>query len=327
MKPVPHDISIDYLGLELRSPLIPSASPLGEKIEALLEMENCGAGAVVLPSIFEDPAGLHPNKPQDYFEKIAAAKDRLKIPVIASASATSPKGWLDLSQQIANAGADALELNIYHLSLSPTVSSATIEQSYIDIVKLVAGAVKIPIAVKLPPFFTNLTYLAKELKKAGATGLILFNRFYQPDLDLLSMAPGYTLRLSTSTENRLPMRWISLLYQNEVGYLAASTGIRTGADVLKMILSGASATQVCSILLQRGIPWLRQIEGELHQWMDTCGITSLRDARGELSHRSTESLGQIEHEEYRKALQGYAQIDVPSWYDEVPLPAETQPTV
>jgi dihydroorotate dehydrogenase (fumarate) len=137
------------------------------------------------------------------------------------------------------------------------------------------------------------------------------------------MGPGYTLWLSNSSENRLPLRWISLLYQQEIGYLAASTGIRTGADALKMILSGASATQLCSILLQRGIPWLKKIEGELHQWMDTCKITSLREVRGMLSHRCMENPGQIEREEYRKALQGYARIDVPSWHDEVPIHAES----
>lgn len=323
MNPSAHDITINYLGLELCSPLIPSASPLGEDVDSLQEMENCGAGAVVLPSLFENPCEFRLHHPDYYFEKIASAKKRLKIPVIASLNATTPEGWIILANQIADAGADALELNVYHLSLSPDVPSAMVEQAYVDVVALVTSAVKIPVTVKLPPFFTNLAFLAKELKEAGAAGLVLFNRFYQPDVDLLSMGPGYTLRLSTSAENRLPLRWISLLYQYEIGYLAASTGIRTGADVLKMILSGASATQLCSILLQRGIPWLRTIEEELHVWMDTCNITSLREARGSLSHRCMENPGQIEEEEYRRALQGYAQIDVPSWRDEIPIHAES----
>ncbi|MCE0523886.1 MAG: hypothetical protein LV480_13340 [Methylacidiphilales bacterium] len=318
-----HDISVNYLGLELCSPLIPSASPLGEHVEALQEMEKCGAGAVVLPSLFEDPYEPHPRHPDFYFEEIAKAKKEIKIPVIASLNASTPEGWTTLASQIAHAGADALELNIYHLSLSPNVPSAEVEQAYVDVVKMVTQAVKIPVAVKLPPFFTNLAFMGKELNRAGATGLVLFNRFYQPDLDLLSMGPGYTVRLSTSAENRLPLRWISLLYQQEIGYLAASTGIRTGADVLKMILSGASATQVCSVLLQRGIPWLKEITGELHQWMDTCNITSLKEARGMLSHRCMKNPGQIEHEEYRKALQGYAQINVPSWQDGIPIQAES----
>jgi len=318
-----HDISVNYLGLELCSPIIPSASPLGEHVDALLEMEHHGAGAVVLPSLFEDPYERSPDHPGFYFEEIVKAKSALRIPVIASLSATTTDGWSTLATQIEKAGADALELNIYHLSLSPDVPSAQVEQGYIDVVKTVTELVKIPVAVKLPPFFTNLSYLGKRLNQAGAKGLVLFNRFYQPDVDLLAMGPGYTLRLSNSAENRLPLRWVSLLYQQEIGYLAASTGIRTGADVLKMILSGASATQVCSILLQRGIPWLKQIEIELHRWMDTCRITSLREARGMLSYRCMENPGQIEREEYRKALQGYARIDVPSWHDEVPVQTES----
>lgn len=314
-----HDISVNYLGLELRSPLIPSASPLGEHTSALKEMENCGAGAVVLPSLFEDPYERHYRHPDFYFDEIAKAKFALKIPVIASLSASTMEGWKSLAQRIADAGADAIELNIYHLSLSAEVSSEEVEQGYLDVVQAVTETVKLPVAVKLPPFFTNLTSMGKRLNEAGAEGLVLFNRFYQPDVDLLTMGPGNTLRLSTSAENRLPLRWISLLYQQEIGYLAASTGIRTGADVLKMILCGASATQVCSILLQKGIPWLKEIENDLHRWMDTCRITSLREARGTLSHRWTKNPGQIEREEYRKALQGYARIDVPSWHDEIPL--------
>jgi dihydroorotate dehydrogenase (fumarate) len=319
MKTTSHDIGVNYLGLELRSPLIPSASPLGEHVSALQEMENCGAGAVVLPSLFEDPYERRANHPGYYLDEIAKAKSLLNIPVIASLSATTNEGWTTLASQIAASGADALELNTYHLSLSPDIPSSQVEERYIAAVKLVTEVVKIPVAVKLPPFFTNLSYFGRQLQLAGAAGLVLFNRFYQPDVDLLSMGPGYTLRLSQSSENRLPLRWISLLYQQEIGYLAASTGIRTGADVLKMILSGASATQVCSILLQRGIPWLREIENELHQWMDTCDISSLREVRGQLSYKCMPNPGQIERDEYRKALQGYARIDVPSWHDEVPV--------
>jgi dihydroorotate dehydrogenase (fumarate) len=323
MNPPACDITTNYLGLELCSPLIPSASPLSGKTEALQEMENCGAGAVVLQSLFEHPFERHPFYPDYYFEKIAEAKAAIKIPVIASLNAATMKGWVELAAEIEKAGADALELNIYHLSLDSDVPSSRIEQSYVDVVKTVAEAVTIPLAVKLPPFFTNLAFLGRELTEAGASGLVLFNRFYQPDVDLLSMGPGYTLRLSTSAENRLPLRWISLLYQQEIGYLAASTGIRTGADVLKMILSGASATQLCSVLLQKGIPWLKEIEGELRQWMATCKITSLKEARGVLSYRCMENPGQIERDEYRKALQGYNLIDVPSWHDEVPIHAES----
>ncbi len=318
------DITVDYLGLKLCSPIVPSASPLSQEIEALVEMENCGAGAVVLRSLFEDPWEPSLPTPAAYFEEIARAKQHVKIPIIASLSATSESGWRTLAGQIADAGADALELNIYHPRLSRYVPSSLAEQTYIDTVKAVTHAVRIPVSVKLPPFFTNLAFLVRELRLAGASGIVLFNRFYQPDLDLLAMAPSYTLRLSTSAENRLPLRSLPLLYQQSEMDLAASTGIRSGADILKMILSGASITQVCAILLQRGIPWLKTLEQELRHWMDTCNISSLKKARGILSRRMMEDPGQIEREEYRKALQGYAQIDIPSWRDEVPLHIDSE---
>jgi dihydroorotate dehydrogenase (fumarate) len=197
--------------------------------------------------------------------------------------------------------------------------SSKIEETYVNVVSRVAAAVKIPVSVKMPPFFTNLALMTRELEDAGARGLVFFNRFYQPDLDLLSMGPGYSLRLSTATENRLSLRWISLLYRQVRLDLAAGTGIRTGADVLKMILSGASAVQLCSVLLQRGIPWLEVIERDLRRWMDTCQVTSLKEARGILSLNSSEDPGEVEREEYRRALQGYSRIDVPDWRDEVSL--------
>ena len=168
------DITVNYLGLELCSPLIPSASPLGEHVSALQEMENCGAGAVVLPSLFEDPYERSPRHPDFYFEEISKAKSVLKIPVIASLSANTTEGWKNLSRQIVDAGADALELNIYHLSLSPDVPAADVEQGYIDVVETVTENIKIPVAVKLPPFFTNLAHLGNRLNQAGAKGLVLF---------------------------------------------------------------------------------------------------------------------------------------------------------
>jgi dihydroorotate dehydrogenase (fumarate) len=314
MKTPALDISTNYLGLELRSPLIPSASPLSEHTDAIVDMENCGAGAVVLHSLFENPQDNGQSDPEAYCEEIIQAKKRVKIPVIASLSANSMDGWINLASSLAHAGADALELNIYHLSLSSDVPSGKVEAHYVEVVRAVSTIVKIPVAVKLPPFFTNLAYVAKALEEAGADGLVLFNRFYQPDIDLLSMGPGYTLRLSNGAENRLPMRWISLLYRQAYLSLAASTGIRTGPDVLKMILCGASATQVCSILLQRGIPWLRVIEQDLRQWMNIANVTSLKETRGLLSHRVVEDPQEVEREEYRRALQGYSRIDIPNSY-------------
>ncbi len=311
------DISINYLGLELNSPIIPSASPLSEKISSIQEMEVHGAGAVVLATLFEEPDRPRLNHPDYYYEHITAAKKVVKMPIIASLNATTSEGWKGMAQRMEQAGADAIELNIYHMSLNRNTPSADIERAYIDIAGLVSSGVTIPVAVKLPPFFTNLAYMAKEIHDSGARGVVLFNRFYQADLDLTNMGPQYSLRLSTPEDHRLPLRWISLLYQQEVGYLCASTGIHTGGDVLKMLLCGASATQVCSVLLKRGIPWIKELESELKTWMEKCKISSLRQERGSKSHRWTSNVSQIEREEYRKALQGYTKLEVPTWHDDV----------
>jgi len=313
------DISTTYMGLSLKSPFIPSACPLSEHLQGLTEMERCGAGAVVLHSLFEVPYEAESNHVERYLDQVIIAKRHLKIPIIASLNADTLKGWVELARELEKAGSDALELNIYSLSVSPKMPSAEIEQAYVDIVESVTRAVKIPVAVKMPPFFTNIALMASRLEQAGARGLVLFNRFYQPDVDLLSMGPGYSLRLSTAAENRLPLRWLSMLYRQLRVDMVAGTGIRTGSDVLKMILSGANAAQMCTVLLQRGIPWLEVIEQDLRQWMETCQLTSLKEARGQLARGIKEQPGEIEREEYRRALQGYSLIDVPDWRDEKTL--------
>ena len=281
-------------------------------------MERCGAGAVILHSLFEDPYEAEPNHVERYTDEITIAKRHLNIPVIASLNGSTLEGWKRLAKKIEKSGADALELNIYSLSFATDTPSSKIEQSYVDIVQAVVDTIKIPVSVKMPPFFTNLTLMASRLEDAGAKGLVLFNRFYQPDVDLLSMGPGYSLRLSTAAENRLPLRWLSHLYRQVRLDLAASTGIRTGNDVLKMILSGANATQMCTVLLQRGIPWLEVMEQDLRQWMDTCQLTSLQNVRGQLTRDCKDEPGEIEREEYRRALQGYSLIDMPDWGDDMP---------
>jgi dihydroorotate dehydrogenase (fumarate) len=309
------DLSTTYLGLPLASPLVMSASPLSQQIEALQEIEACGAGAVVLHTLFEEPLRPNPDNVSNYLRHLTLARQRLKIPVIASLNATSPYSWAQLAKSLQQAGASALELNIYQMNISVTASSSRIENAYLDAVRAVTEAVKIPVAVKLPPFFTNVAFMAKELEEAGVKGLVLFNRFYQADLELPSMGSNDPLRLSTVSENRLPRRWIALLYRPIQVDLIANTGIRSGGDVLKMILSGAAAVQVCSVILQRGISWLGTLEEELRQAMQNCKITSIKEARGQLAHRYTEVPGSIEREEYQTALQGYSRFDAPSWQD------------
>ena len=330
------DLSTTYLGLKLKNPLVASSSPMCQDLANVCRIEEFGAAAVVLPSLFEEQIEMESDEldhfitegseisaesithfpeltrtvdaPAAYMKHIEACKRAVKIPVIASLSADTHEGWVRLAQRIEKAGADAVELNIYKMSLSTDTPSSKIEQAYVDITHSVVSAIKIPVSVKLPPFFTNLALISSQLEDAGAKGLIFFNRFFQPDLDLLSMGPGYSLRLTTGAENRLPLRWLSLIYRQVRLDLAAGTGIRTGADVLKMILSGASATQLCSVLLQRGIPWLELIDQDLRHWMEICQVKSLKEAKGILA---SDPNGDVEGEEYRRALQGYSSIEVP----------------
>ncbi|MDB4793696.1 hypothetical protein OAG63_01540 [Methylacidiphilales bacterium] len=319
MKTSSLDLTTTYLGLSLRSPIIPSASPLSMHLAGLQEMEKCGAGAVVLNSLFEYPYNIHSQHPDHYCEAIATAKRHLRIPIIASLNATTTDGWITLSRLIEKAGADALELNVYNLSLNPDIPSVEIENAYIEAVQAATSSVEIPVAVKLPPFFTNLARMTKALDQAGAKGLVFFNRFFQPDLDLEKKGRDFSLNLSSSVENRFSMNWISLLYRQTHIDLAASTGISTGNDVLKMILSGACTTQVCSILMRCGIGWLKTIHQELQDCMEAHQFPSLKEARGMFSHNVTTTSGRIELEEHRQALQGYSLINVPTWYDEEPL--------
>jgi dihydroorotate dehydrogenase (fumarate) len=324
-----HDLSVSYLGLTLRSPLVPSASPLSGSLDGLLEMEQCGAGAVVLPSLFEDPISPASGHEDRYVDEIIVAKRNLRIPIIASLNASTPAGWARLAHLLEQAGADALELNAYQMSLEPDVPSSQIEDAYVHIVRSVVERVKIPISIKIPPYFTNLAAIAHRLAGAGAKGLVFFSRVYQPDLDLIEMGPRHSLKLSTSAENRLPLQWISLLSNYLRIDLAASTGVQTGYDVLKLILSGATITQLCSVLMQQGIPWMEAIEQELREAMDTCQISSLHSARGILARHPNQLPGEVERDVYRLALQGYARIDVPEWRDEaaIHLSPQHKPTM
>ena len=228
MKTSSLDLSTTYLGLPLRSPLVPSASPLSDTLEGLQEMERCGAGAVVLSSLFQKPDTDQRRQIDHYCDRLITAKRHLRIPVLGSLNAMTVDGWTCLSRLIEKAGADALEFNIYNLSLDPDIASAEIESRYVEAVRAVTSTVRIPVAVKLPAFFTNLARMTEALHQAGAKGLVFFNRFYQPDLDLEKKARDFSLHLSDSADNRFSMNWISLLYRQTPIDLAASTGISTG---------------------------------------------------------------------------------------------------
>jgi dihydroorotate dehydrogenase (fumarate) len=307
------DLRTRYLGLELRTPLVASSSPLTGTLDGLLRLEAAGAGAVVLPSLFEEdlteetgqvdalPAtgatgaearAGHPTQagygagPAAYLSLIERTKQSLSIPVIASLNGVSRGGWVRYAAHMEQAGADAVELNIYYLSSRPGRSGNEVEWHYLDVVRAVRQAIGIPLAVKLSPYFSSLANLAGQLTEAGAGGLVLFNRFYQPDLDIEAMEVAPRLELSTSVELRLPLRWIAILHRRFGVSLAASTGVHTTEDVLKVLLAGADVAMLTSALLRNGPDHLRSLEVGLRDWMDAHATTPLTSsAAGSASAR------------------------------------------
>jgi len=327
------DIRVKYLGLSLRSPLVPSASPLSADIGNIKKFEDVGAGAVVLPSVFEEQiqkedeelekhlsAGTEsfaeattffptPKEfklgPDQYLELIRKAKESVRIPVIASLNGSSPGGWTDYAKKIQEAGADALELNIYYIPTDGKLRSSAIESSYIDILTLVRKSVNIPIAVKLSPFFTSMVNMAKRLTKAGADGLVLFNRFYQPDINLETQEVENSVLLSTPQARRVPLRWIAILYGQVKADLAATSGIHSGHDALKMLMAGATITMMCSALLKNGINHIQTVEKEMVEWMEKHEYESVEQLRGCLSQKKCPDPSAFERAQYIRALQGF----------------------
>jgi dihydroorotate dehydrogenase (fumarate) len=327
------DLTTSYLGLKLRTPLVVSASPLSEDIDNIRRMEDAGASAVVLYSIFEeqftrDRLELHQRLeqgtesfpealsyfpdtgdyrlgPEEYLGHIWLAKQATKMPVIASLNGSSTGGWIDYAQQIQRAGADALELNIYYIPTDPTLSGAEVEETYVEILQAVKSVVTIPVAVKLSPFFSSFANLAKRLDLAGANGLVMFNRFYQPDIDLESLEISPNILLSTPMAMRLPLRWIAILYGKLRANLAATSGIHRGSDVLKMLLAGADVTMLCSTLMRHGIQHLKTIEGDLELWMEEHDYESVAQLKGSLSQKNCPSPSEFERAQYMRAICHY----------------------
>jgi dihydroorotate dehydrogenase (fumarate) len=323
------DLRTRYLGLELRSPLVASSSPLTGTLDGLRRLEAAGAGAVVLPSLFEEDlaeetrqvdallatgatsaearAG-HPAQagygagPAAYLSLVTQAKQVLSVPVIASLNGASRGGWVRYAARLAQAGADALELNIYYVSSRPGLSASEVEWHYLDVVRAVRRATGIPLAVKLSPYFSSLANLAGQLVEAGANGLVLFNRFYQPDLDIEAMEVRPALELSSSAELRLPLRWIAILHRRHRVSLAASTGVHTATDVLKVLLAGADVAMMTSALLRNGPDHLRTVEVGLRDWMDGHGYETVDRLRGRLSQRSVPDPAAFERANYIKTL-------------------------
>jgi dihydroorotate dehydrogenase (fumarate) len=324
------DLSTTYLGLKLRTPLVAAASPLSEEIDSIKQMEDAGASAVVLYSLFEeqlrqDTAELtqylehgtesfaealsyfpEPEEfrlgPEEYLKHISKAKSAVKIPIIASLNGSSLGGWTQYAKAIEQAGADALELNIYYIPTEMNLTSDEVEENYLSILKAVVSVVNIPVAVKLSPFFTNFANMAKRLDQAGANGLVLFNRFYQPDIDLESLEVKPNILLSTPMAMRVPLRWIALLYGKLCASLAATSGIHRASDVLKMLMAGADVTMLCSALIRHGICQLGVIERDLVAWMEEHEYASVTQLKGSLSQRNCSEPSAFERAQYMKAI-------------------------
>jgi len=327
------DLSTTYLGLTLKNPLVVSPSPLCEKIDNIRQMEDAGASAVVLPSLFEEQITIESHHldrylshgtesfaesltyfpdmvdynlgPDGYLEHIRRAKFVVDIPIIGSLNGSSTGGWISYAKKIEEAGADALELNTYYIPTDPELTGAQVEQMYLDLVRDVKASVSIPVAVKLGHSFSAFANLARRLDQAGANGLVLFNRFYQPDFDLENLEVVHTLTLSSSYELLLRLHWIAILYGHIRADLAVTGGVHTALDVLKTMIVGARVAMMTSALLQHGIGHLSTVRSELLGWMEQHEYESIRQMQGSMSHRSVPDPAAFERGNYMKVLSSY----------------------
>lgn len=334
------DLTTTYLGLKLRTPLVPSASPLTHELDNIRRLEDAGASAIVLYSLFEEqlrqesleldhyltttaessaeavsyfpePSEFHLG-PEGYLEHIRKAKTAVKVPVIASLNGATLGGWTQYAKQIQQAGADAIECNIYSIPSDPDITAAEIEQSYLDIVKAVKSAVSIPVAVKLSPFFSNFANMARRLDAAGADGLVLFNRFYQPDIDLEELEIRPNVLLSTPQALRLPLTWTGILFGRTKANLAATSGVHGPEDVVKLLMVGADVTMLCSTLLRNGAGHLRYIEKGLAEWMEKREYDSVNQMKGSMSQLRCPDPSAFERAQYMRAVKGVEHVLVTS---------------
>ncbi|MFZ3265864.1 MAG: dihydroorotate dehydrogenase-like protein [Terriglobales bacterium] len=330
------DLSTRYLGLNLRTPLVASASPLSQEIASIRRLEDAGASAVVLYSLFEEqlrqesleldfylnegtesyaeslsyfpePAEFNLG-PDEYLEHIRKAKAAVNVPIIASLNGSSVGGWIQYATQIEDAGADALECNVYWIVTDPNTTSAEVEQHYIDILEAVKTAVHIPVAIKLSPFFSNFANMAKRLDAAGADGLVLFNRFYQPDIDLEALELTPHVLLSTPQAMRLPLTWIGILHGRVKANLAATSGIHGAEDVIKLLMVGADVTMLCSTLLRNGIDHLRSVEQGVRQWMESHEYDSVQQMKGSMSQIRCADPSAFERAQYMRAVKSIQHV-------------------
>jgi dihydroorotate dehydrogenase (fumarate) len=327
------DLSTTYLGLKLPHPIMPGASPMVDHLDLVKRLEDSGAAAIVMHSLFEEQITreqlgmvyhmeLRDNTsaealsyfpqadefrlgPHQYLEQLRLVKQTVKVPVIASLNGTTAEGWLDYAKLCQQAGANALELNIYHVAADQRESGSSVERRVLDIVRGVKQRVTIPIAVKLAPFYSSISHLAGEIDALGVEGLVLFNRFYQPDIDLQELAVTSTLHLSSSSDLLLRLRWLAVLSGRVKASLAVSGGVHTSADALKSVMAGASGVQVVSSLLMNGPEHIKTIVGGMTRWLEEHEYESLGQARGSLSLERSPNAAAFERANYMRILQTY----------------------
>lgn len=333
------DLTTSYLGLNLKNPLVASASPLSQKVETVRQLERAGVAAVVMYSLFEeqiiydslrldrdlsqgtdsfsealsffpdlaaqDELNQYSIGPDDYVENLYNLKRSVDIPIIGSLNGITDGGWIEYARKIETAGADALELNIYNLSTDIEATSQEIEDEYLNLVRSIRASINIPIAIKLSPFFTSLPNFARRLVEAGADGLVLFNRFYQPDFDLDELEVVPRLMLSTSQELRLPLRWIAILYGRVSADFALTTGIHTAEDVLKATMAGASASMAASTFLKYGIEHASEILEGVQSWMEENEYESITQMKGSMSQQAVAEPAAFERANYIKVLSSF----------------------
>jgi dihydroorotate dehydrogenase (fumarate) len=327
------DLSTTYLGLKLNNPLVASASPLTKKVETAVQLEQAGVSAIVMYSLFEEEIIAEGRKlhedlergtdtspearyqlpdygfvsigPERYLEHLAKVKKAVSIPVVGSLNGFSTGGWVDYARRIEQAGADALEVNLYELATDLEQTSLELENRHIQLLQDLRAQVKIPIAVKLSPFYTALPNFARRLVAGGANGLVLFNRFYQPDFDLENLEVVPNLVLSSSHELRLPLRWIAILYGRVQADFALTSGIHTANDVVKALMAGASVTMMASTLLRNGVHQASRLLAELQTWMEEHEYTSVKQMLGSMSQKAVADPAAFERANYMKVLGSY----------------------
>ena len=328
------DLSTTYLGLQLKNPVAVSASPLQRELDSVREMEDAGAAAVVMHSLFEEQIDIESEElnrfleqgsesfaeaihylpdledynhgPEAYLEHLARVKQAVRIPIIASLNGSSMGGWTRYATMMQEAGADAIELNTYFVAANPEVPGSEVEQMYCDLVRQVKSVVRIPVAVKLSHFFSSIPHVLRRMEAAGADGLVLFNRFYQPDIDLEALEVVPRLALSNSYELLLRLNWVAILYGQIKADMAVTGGVHTGEDVLKSMMVGARLAMMTSALLENGIGHIREVLGEVRRWMEEHEYESIRQMQGSMSRRAVPDPVAYERANYMKVLSSYS---------------------